>query len=235
MEGPNRCDLGKKNNKEKFYHWDVGNKDSIAKFKEKLEEDMDEYFHWVGAMLHDVLKQSKIKYKPNALDKHSDVYNIDFIASGNSDEDMSALCFFSSLVTEELKLHNMPLTGSLEEHRDALRCQLLVEEMLQLIKQAIDCSELGKAAALILIKQAIPCIMHLENQVEEKILTILLSIGANLYQRRRATSSIQNYIEEVERIASRVILGTEWRPNQWRVPLTENQELASISLSNTKT
>jgi hypothetical protein len=38
MEGPNRCDLGKKNNKEKFYHWDVGNKDSIAKFKENLKK-----------------------------------------------------------------------------------------------------------------------------------------------------------------------------------------------------
>jgi hypothetical protein len=180
------------------------------KFQNKLQEDMDDYFQKVGATLHNVLKQSKIKYKPNAIDKHCDVYNIDFVASGN--DYMAALFFFSSLVMEELKLHNMPLTGSLEERREALKCQLLVEEMLQLIKPAIDQSELGKAAALMLIKQAIPCIMHLENRVGEKILTVLLSIGLDLYQRRRVASSIQNYIKEVERIASRVILGTEWRP-----------------------
>jgi len=86
-----------------------------------------------------------------------------------------------------------------------------------------------------LIKQAIPCIMHLENRVGEKILTMLLFIAEELYQRRRIASSIEDYIKEVERIASRVILGTEWRPKQWRMTLKENdQEVASVSLSNTK-
>jgi hypothetical protein len=75
-------------------------------------------------------------------------------------------------------------------------------------------SEIGKVAALLLIKQAIPCIMHLENRVGGKILTTLLSIGANLYQQRRAASNINDFIAQVESIASTVILCTEWRPKQ---------------------
>jgi hypothetical protein len=78
--------------------------------------------------------------------------------------------------------------------------------------------------------------MHLENRVGGKILTTLLSIGANLYQQRRAASNIDDFIAQVESIASTVILCTEWRPKQWRVPTKENnQEIASVSLSNSKT
>jgi len=108
---------------------------------------MNEYFRRVRAMLDDVPKRTKIKFKSNAVDKHTNVYSIGYLSSGNSDDDMDALLFFSSLLTDEIKVHNMPINGFLEECREALKCQLLVEEMLVLIKQAIDCSELGKAAA----------------------------------------------------------------------------------------
>jgi hypothetical protein len=35
-----------------------------------------------------------------------------------------------------------------------------------------------KETAMILILQAIPCIMHLENRVGEKLITVLLAMGA---------------------------------------------------------
>jgi len=156
------------------------------------------------------------------------------VANGGSDDNIEELFFFSSLLTEELKLRNMPITGSLEEHREALRNQLVFEEKLHLLKLAVERSEHGKAAALMLIEQAIPCIMHLESRVGEKILTMLLSIGAKLYQERRSAGNIAEYIAQVERIVSTRILGTQWRPKQWRVPIKENcQEIASVSLSNT--
>jgi hypothetical protein len=234
--GENRCDRCKAKEKEKCYHWDVGDKESINKFQEMLDSEITKYLDNIGATLDEIMKATKIRYKPNAVDKHSDVYNIEFVPSGTGDDDIDALFLFSSLVTDELKLCNMPFSGTLEEHREALKQQLVLEEKLILIKQAIDRSEIGKAAALLLIKQAIPCIMHSENRVGEKILAMLLSIGANLYQQRRAASNINDFIAQVESIASTVILGTEWRPKQWRVPTKENsQEIASVSLSNSKT
>jgi len=104
------------------------------------------------------------------------------------------------------------------------------------IRRAIECSELGKEAALMLIAQAITCIMHLKNHSGENFLTMLLSIGAGLHQSRRILANLSSYVAEVEHIASRVILGLQWRPKQWEVPVKENgEELARILLSNTKT
>jgi hypothetical protein len=36
----------------------------------------------------------------------------------------------------------------------------------------------GKEAVLILIKQIVPCIMHTKNRVGQKIITVVISIGA---------------------------------------------------------
>jgi hypothetical protein len=89
---------------------------------------------------------------------------------------------------------------------------------------------------MMLIHQAIPCIMHLENRSGEKILTMLLSIGAEIYQRRRAGASLDGYVQEVQRIVQTVILGTEWRPKQWRAPMKEKgNEIGKVSLSNSTT
>lgn len=49
-------------------------------------------------------------------------------------------------------------------------------------------------------------------------------------------ATLKDYIKEVENIVSKQILGTQWRPNQWKVPMKEGgEELSSVSLSNTKT
>lgn len=233
--GENRCNRCKRNGKAKCYHWDVGDEDSIEKFQQDLELHMEEYFETCSTTLDQVIEKSKIRYQPNALDKESDMQNIDFSPS-TDDDDMDALYYFSSLITEELKLRNMPVNGTLAERRERLKQKLVVEEKLLLIKRAIERSAHGKDAALMLIKQAIICIMHLENRTGEKILTMLLSIGVELYLKRRVGANLNSYIAEIERIASRVILGTQWRPKQWKVPMKENgEELASISLSNTKT
>jgi hypothetical protein len=80
----------------------------------------------------------------------------------------------------ELQLQKMDAQGSLVKQRDKLRRQLVVEENLILIRNSIEWSQQRKEAALMLIKEAISCIIHLENCVGEKLLTMLLMIGANL-------------------------------------------------------
>lgn len=145
---------------------------------------MKDYFEMFGATLDEVVKKSRIKYNPMAIDRDTDMWNIDFVSSSESDDDMDKLYFFSLLVAEESILRNMPVEGTLVERTGRLKQQLVVEERLLLIRQAIARSEHGKAAALLLIHQAIPCIMQCEKRVGEKILTMILSIGAELYQKK---------------------------------------------------
>jgi len=140
-------------------------------------------------------------------------------------------------LTDELKLRNSSVQGSLGECRERLKRQLIVEERLQLILLAIQCSGMGKEAAMMLIIQAIPCILHLENRVGEKILTMLLAIGTEVvFQKHRLGSSLKLHIEHVENIVCRNILGTECRSKQWRVPMKEGaEEVGNVLLSNSTT
>jgi len=100
--------------------------------------------------------------------------------------------------------------------------------------QAISRGKEGKEAALMLISQAIPCIMHLENRVGEKIITVLLARAAEKFQRGRTLGA--TFLQSIEDIVNTKILGTETRPKQWKVPLNEKGDsIAKVSLSNNKT
>jgi hypothetical protein len=81
----------------------------------------------------------------------------------DTDADMEQVFYFNTLLNEELQLQNMPLDGTLGEHRERLKNQLAQEQRILLMQKAIERSEQGKEAALMLIHKAIPCIMHLEN------------------------------------------------------------------------
>ncbi len=91
--GNNRCHRCKWKESSKCYHWNVGDEDSIVKFQEELEIQMQEYFDTCGATLDEVTQQSKKKYKPNAVDKEADMWNIDFIPPSSTEEDLDALYF----------------------------------------------------------------------------------------------------------------------------------------------
>jgi hypothetical protein len=205
-----RC---KRNNSEKCFHWAVGDESTIEYFQTLLENEHGEFLRSCGATLNEIKKQSKIKYNPTAIDKEVDIYNIEFAPSGEeSDAEIEKLFFFNTLVTEELTLHNMPIKGTLGERRERLRKQLLVEERIIFMQLAVQRREMGREAAMMLIQQAIPCIMHLENRSGEKILTMLLSIRAEMYQKRQVGAALKMYLEQVQQIVRTVILGMPWRP-----------------------
>ena len=87
-----------------------------------------------------------------------------------------------------------------------------------------------------LIKQAIPCIMHMENRIGEKIITMLLAIGAKRFQRGSRSMSLKNYIEHMERIVRNQILGTRLRPKQWKFPTSgDGKEVGQVKVSNKDT
>jgi len=111
-----------------------------------------------------------------------------------------------------------------------------LEECVQSIQEAIQRTNKGKEAALILIKQTVPCIMHMENRVGERIITVAISIGATRFQLDQRISGLNRYVDRIQNIVQRRILGSEVRPKQWRFPLKENEkEVAKVSLSNNKT
>jgi hypothetical protein len=115
-----------------------------------------------GTHYETVKQSSKIIYDPTDLLRFNNQYNIDFSPEDDMVGDVvSAKIFFSNLVTKELQLQKLTLNGTFEERRICLKKILEVEQKLDLINQAITRGQEGKEAALMLISQAIPCIMHL--------------------------------------------------------------------------
>jgi len=224
-----RCQRCKDLNRERCYHWPVGDEDSIVHFQAELEHRLQQYTQRCGRDVFEVIQQSNIIYNPTEVNRFGNRNNIEFVCDPSGTEELDII-YFNTLVNNELRLRRLTVSGNLEEKRTLLKLHLIIEQKLSLIREAILRTEEGKEAALMLIKQAIVCIMHLENRVGEKLITILLSIGANKFQRENATESLARYVEEMENIVQTRILGTRLRPKPWRLPLNDQRKEVSTYL-----
>ncbi len=83
-------------------------------------------------------------------------------------ETQDAIIFFSNLLISKLRLRRLPVIGSIDERWARLKELHKVEQQLDIISKAISRGEEGKEAALMLLSQAIPCIIHLENRATKK-------------------------------------------------------------------
>jgi hypothetical protein len=148
----------------------------VVRFQAELQDMMEDYMNHCGSCFEAIKTKTKIIYNPTEVNRFGNMNNIefDFLSEDNDDAD---IVFFNSLLNEELLLWNLPTYGNLTERQSRLLPFVKFEHRLTGIQDAILRTAEGKGAALMLIKQAIPCIMHLENRVGEKLITILLSIG----------------------------------------------------------
>jgi hypothetical protein len=80
-------------------------------------------------------------------------------------------------ITKELQLRNLPLDGVLDDRREILLNCLYMEEKYVLIQTVLSRNEESAAAMKHLVEDAIPCGLHMENRVGEKLFQMLLSKG----------------------------------------------------------
>jgi hypothetical protein len=126
--------------------------------------------------------------------------------------------------------------------RQRLKAALIHEFRVQSLLDEVKHSE-GVGLALFLVMQAVPCILHCENRVAIKILTMLLIEGFSNAQAgnimRQYGNSKKNrckhYIDMVQRIMNTQLLGDEFDPVQWECPTQEDgQMVGAITLDNNK-
>jgi hypothetical protein len=78
--------------------------------------------------------------------------------------------------------------------------------------------------------------MHLENRVGEKLITVLLAMAAEQFQRQRGVKTLGQFAVNIQHTVNTRILGTAARPKQWKVPLNEaGDAINKVSFSNKKT
>jgi hypothetical protein len=148
---------------------------------------------------------------------------------------------FIELLENELILQRMCPTGELEELRQRLLEELLLDENLKRHLEKLEhCSHLE--ACLIALLHKVPCILHLEKRVGIKLLTMLLlegfsnaQLGLIFSQIRSELDRIKAFAERIQEIFNTCILGDEDGPAQWTLPMSnDGKNVGIMCLDNTR-
>ena len=86
---------------------------------------------------------------------------------------------------------------------------------------------------MILNEQAIPCVLHMENRVGEKMLQLLLIDGAN--ERDCDKAALNKMISAVNDTVNTKILGTRCQRSNWKVHMTKEGTIAEQPMTNNHT
>jgi hypothetical protein len=206
-----------------------------------MEEAIDELTEALSGDLGKINNDSKMDREDIGsahADSESNPCSIHFSPTNDAERQT-----FSELVSAELILRDLPPLGALSTRREhlhsALKSEKEVRDLLKKFKHSQRCEN-----ALFLLIQAIPCILHMENRVGLKILTMLLISGLSnarkhlLYRDESAEGKrIERFFTDVECILNTKIIGDDMGPSQWQCPRgdKDRKELGTITLDNNRT
>jgi hypothetical protein len=168
-----RCDRCKRQAVDQCYHHDVCYSITTEKFLEELDVVLGCYHERHGKSYAEVRLESKLKMDHMQVNKSSDVKHVDFSIEHGSPEQVRQYAHF---ILRECMIRGIPVTGTVTDWQAALKCCFLLEkslDMLDLVKQLHESGRLNVPLVKVL-EILIPCILHLENWANEKIITSIL-------------------------------------------------------------
>ena len=171
---------------------------------------------------------------PNQVNKEDDMGNIDY-----DSVEVDNLRIFSELINEHLKARDLSKFGGLATRRDRLKHALITENVYYYMKDILENKnkkDNTDTPAVITLEQAIPCVLHMENRVGEKLIRMLLING--LEERSDLEEgAITTFLNEFANIINTEILGTSSKPSHYRIPRdADNSRLiGEINLDNKRT
>jgi hypothetical protein len=153
--------------------------------------------------------------RESQADKTVDSSHIDFDAVTKEEKKQ-----FSSDLNADLGVLKLSRIGNMDVRRERLRHALGTLGNLEEIQLQIDASQY--AGAWILIRQAIPCILHCENRCGEKILKMILLEGWD--ERDQDNYAREKMLFDVVKVVNTKILGKPKRPANWRIITAKDSE-----------
>lgn len=201
--------------KSRCFHWDVGDQHTYETLQNGLEQ-MKDMFPFLAAR-NDVWSKLRMRYEPG--EARMDITNIEYNPQAGDDTNQ-----FSALINSDLKVLGLSRIGSLTQRRSRLSDALKAGYRF---KECEDAHEAAKyPGAMILVCQAVPCILHLENRCGEKILKALLV--EVIQMSGRTTQQENDLVEKIELLANTKILGNQWQPSNWRIPMGKTGDKSSM-------
>ncbi len=211
---------------------------ATRELREGLEEEVEQLRQNIQADLDGIERNSKIRHYVNTpMHVMRTSPNCIYYQPSNQDEKDD----FLELLMDELILRGINPVGDLEAMRQRVKNELVMEHKLrQHLKKLEHCSKLEQC--LILLLHKIPCILHCENRVGLKLLSMVLREGFDNAKKgllfghiRSEAERIKKYVEAIEKIFNTKILGDDDGPAQWCLPYdNENKTAGIICLDNNR-
>ena len=155
---------------------------------------------------------------------------------------------YARTLTNDLVARRLDLTGTLEDRQARLKSSHVREwEYYQANRVLEDFAESSHSTAMVYLLDTVPCILHMENRIGIKILTMCLKKGLEhasndelewIDEDDRRSGIVKRcsaLINSVNKVMSQDILGRKEFPSQWKAPYDENKrELSPITMDNVR-
>ncbi len=118
------------------------------------------------------------------------------------------------------------MNGShLEDWHANLRSCLVLEARINFLLQVQEWKSSSRESVPLVevIELLIPCVLHLENRCNEKILTSIIRLGFNL-SGSRSDANAKNFILSLQCVIQSHILGTMEAPSQWKLKWSKGSD-----------
>lgn len=149
---------------------------------------------------------------------------------------------FGEFLIRELILRDMNPLGTISVKLGTLRKAVRSEVKIRLLLTELEHGTPSEGAMFLLI-QAIPCILHMENRIGIKILTMLTIEGLSnakrglLYPDIRAEGPrIVHFFQSIADIVNKKVLGTDENSAEWECATDDKKkEIGTITMDNMRT
>ena len=106
---------------------------------------------------------------------------------------------------------------TLEERRECLKTEALIEHQVSMVRAMLGRKEAVAEVALIVVEQAMPCLLHCENRVNEKVFHTLIQTGILRYGDADGKKRAE-YVKALTEVMQTKVLGTVANPyTQWNL------------------
>jgi hypothetical protein len=212
--------------------------DMITRMREQLEAEYPPEFQ---QLQKEIKQKSKLKLFQDVGDVRAieDKYSIDF-----EPQSIFELDAFHLLLMEEARLRKIYSWNTWGSLRIEMKSRLVAEKSFEFLLSSMDHVK-SKDDALYFIRQAIPCILHLENRTLLKLFILLLREGLSnaqgkLHEETMSISSMEGreakFIEIISAIMNEEILGSVDNKAQWKMPTESNRgeslKIGTINIEN---
>jgi hypothetical protein len=215
-----KCFRGNRCQQQVCYHHPMLCEDTIQMWGVQKEQLEQEYPYLVNAT-PDLNKSQVFLSSINELRDEQNKYDIEYHPTSLEDG-----IIYDEFLSTELGYRRLQPNGTVREKRKRLRDALEAEQMYSLMTRLVG--SIDQESAFCAVQDAIPCVMHGGNRINEKLFMMLL---IESWESCHSNQERELLIKTVEHYINSGVFGTEESKAQWKLPVSKELQIEQVSFT----